>query len=50
MENTKPILAIKRKQAKKLHQKGWAIRRIADCLGSGTRHVSQWINMSDEQL
>jgi len=50
MENTKPILAIKRKQAKKLHKKGWAIRKIADCLGSGTRHVSQWINMSDEEL
>ena len=50
MENTKPILAIKRKQAKKLHKKGWAIRRIANCLGSGTRHVSKWINMSDEEL
>ena len=50
MKNTKPILVIKRKQAKKLRKKGWSIRRIARCLGSGTRHVNKWINMNDEEL
>ena len=35
MENTKPILAIKRKQAKKLHKKGWAIRRQPIVLDPG---------------
>ena len=50
MENTKPILVIKRKQAKKLYKEGWPIRNIALCLGSGTRHVNKWINLSDEEL
>lgn len=50
MENTKPILVIKRKQAKKLYKEGWSIRNIALCLGSGTRHVNKWINLSDEEL
>jgi len=50
MENTKPILVIKRKQAKKLYEEGCSIRNIALCLGSGTRHVNKWINLSDEEL
>jgi len=50
MENTKPILVIKRKQAKKLHKRGCSIREIGIRLGSGTRHVNRWINMSDEDL
>lgn len=50
MKNTKPIIIIKRKQAKKLRKEGWTIRRIANCLGSGTRHVNRWINMDNEEL
>lgn len=46
----KAYLFEKRKKAKKLKQKGWTITKIAGYLVAGRRHVSKWINMSDEKL
>lgn len=46
----KAYLFERRKKAKKLKQKGWTITKIARYLVAGRRHVSKWINMSDEEL
>lgn len=46
----KAYLFEKRKKAKKLRQKGWTITKIARYLVAGRRHVSKWINKSDEKL
>ena len=45
------LLIEKRKQAKKLYkEKGWSIPQIVVGLGSGRRHVTKWVNMSDEDI
>ena len=41
----KEVLLAKRKKARKLHQKGWSIDKIARHLVSSWRSVSRWIEM-----
>ncbi len=40
----------KRKEAKRLRQKGWSIRKIAGYLVCSTNSVRRWISLDDEQV
>ena len=46
----KELLTLKRKKAKKLHEKGWSNRRIAHYLLSSKNSVGKWVQMKDDKI
>jgi len=46
----KAYLFERRKKAKELKEKGWKITKISSYLVAGRRHVSRWVNMTEEEL
>ena len=46
----KELLALKRKKAKELHEKGWSTRRIAQYLLASKDSVGKWIQMDDSEI
>jgi len=46
----KAYLFERRKKAKELKEKGWNITKISRYLVAGRRHVSRWVNMTEEEL
>jgi hypothetical protein len=46
----KVLLIEKRKKARKLRERGWSIRKIAQSLAAGKDSVSKWINISEIEI
>ena len=46
----KELLALKRKKAKELHEKGWSNRRMAQYLLASKDSVGKWIQMRDSEI